>query len=102
MAIGTIDRITMVPRTVNAAEIQGKENAFNQHTGEQSAVQFQRDTQQRAQQTVETQKSEKNDYDKEGGSNGGYARNQSKKQKKDSKEKQKMAPRSNSSFDIMI
>ena len=43
MPMGTIDAVTMAPRTVNAAEIQGKENTQYQNTGEQSAVQFQRD-----------------------------------------------------------
>lgn len=102
MPMGTIDAVTMAPRTVNAAEIQGKENAQYQNTGEQGAVQFQRETVQQTQQTAETQESETNEYDNSGGSGKGYAGGQSKRKKKDDKKEQKMAPRSDSSFDIMI
>lgn len=103
MPIGTIDVVTMAPRTMNAAEMQGKENTQNQHIGEQSAVQFQRETAQQSRQTVETQESEMNDYDK-GGNAGGRHSQRRQKEKKDveAKPEQKMAPRSNSSFDIMI
>lgn len=101
MPIGTIDVATMMPRTINAAEVQGKEINQTQHIGEQNAVQFQRETVQQSQQTVETQESETNDYD--GGGNGsGGSNGQARKKKKDEKQGQKMAPRSNSSFDIMI
>ena len=101
MSMGTIDAVTMMPRTVNAAEVQGKEISQNQNIGDQNAVQFQRETVQQSQQTVETQESETKDYD--GGGNGsGGSSGQAKKKKKDAKQGQKMAPRSNSSFDIMI
>lgn len=102
MPIGVIDAVTVAPRTMNAAEMQGKENTQNQHIAEQNALQFQRNNQQRAQQTVESQKSETRDYDSEGG-NGKGPRGGTKKKKDGKKEsEQKMAPRSNSSFDIMI
>lgn len=101
MSIGSIDVATMVPRTVNAAEVQGKEISQNEHIGDQNAVQFQRETAQQSQQTVATQESETNDYD--GGGNGsGGSNGQPKKKKKEAQQGQKMAPRSNSSFDIMI
>ena len=101
MSMGTIDAVTMMPRTVNAAEVQGKEVSQNQNIVEQSAVQLERETIQQSQQTVETQESETKDYD--GGGNGsGGSNSQAKKKKKDAKQGQKMAPRSNSSFDIMI
>lgn len=44
MSIGSIDVATLAPRTMNAAETQGKENTQNQHIGELNAVQFQRET----------------------------------------------------------
>lgn len=104
MPIGTIDVATLMPRTMNAAELQGKENMQNQHIGEQNAVQFQRETVQQTQQTVETQESEMNDYEKGGGAGGRRSRGRERKKGKDAnaKPEQKMAPRSNSSFDIMI
>lgn len=102
MSMGSIDAATLVPRTMNAAEMQGKENTQYQNIGEQNAVQFQRETVQQAQQTVETQESETNEYDSDGGGGKGQARGRSKRNKKDAEAEQKMAPRSNSSFDIMI
>lgn len=104
MSIGSIDVATLAPRTMNAAETQGKENTQNQHIGEQNAVQFQRETVQQAQQTVKTQESEMNDYDKGNGAGKGRSREQTKKKRQgdNAKSQQKMAPRSNSSFDIMI
>lgn len=102
MPMGTIDAVTMAPRTVNAAEIQGKENTQYQNMGEQGAVQFQRETVQQAQQTTEAQESETDEYDNGGGSGKGQAGAHSRKKKKNDKPEQKMAPRSNSSFDIMI
>ncbi len=103
MPIGTIDIATLAPRTINAAEQQGRENTQNEHIGEQNAVQFQQETQQQAHQTVQTQESELKDYDKESHAGGGMSRKR-KREKKEAEEKpkQKMAPRSNSSFDIMI
>lgn len=82
MPMGTIDAVTMAPRTVNAAEIQGKENTQYQNTGEQSAVQFQRETVQQTQQTAETQESETNEYDNSGGSGKGYAGGSRKRKRK--------------------
>lgn len=102
MPMGTIDAITLAPRTLSAAEMQGRENTQNQHISDQNAVQFQQNNEQQARQTVESQKSETQEYDSEGG-NGKGMRGGTRKKKEEKKEpKQKMAPRSNSSFDIMI
>lgn len=101
MAYGSIDFTTMLPRTVEAAEVQGKEVNQQQRAADQPAVQFQQKTQQEAQQTVESQKSETEEYDLDGSGGGGANARQQKKKKKQQKEAP-MAPRSNSSFDIMI
>ena len=54
MALGPMDAITMLPRTVEAAEMQGKEMNQTQHAADQTAVQFQQRTEQEARQTVES------------------------------------------------
>lgn len=103
MSISSIDTITMAPRTVNAAEAQGKELSQNQNIGTQNAIHFQRETEQQGRQTVATQESETQDYDKQNGKGEG-ASHQEKRKRKDKKAQpeQKMAPRSDSMFDIMI
>lgn len=102
MPIGTIDAVTVAPRTMNAAEMQGKENTQYQHIADQNAIQFQRSNEQRARQTVETQESETKDYDGDGGNGKGPQGRNKKKNATKKEPEQKMAPRSNSSFDIMI
>lgn len=103
MSISSIDTITMAPRSVNAAELQGKEMMQNQNIGEYNAVNFQQQTAQQAQQTVETQESETEDYDKEDGNRKGASGQGNRKKKNgNGQPKEKMAPRSNSMFDIMI
>lgn len=101
--INSIDVKTMLPRTAEAADLQGRETSQSQHAAEQPAVQFQQQVQREANQTVETQKSETEEYDTDdaGGGRGASAqsRNRKKKQKKD---EAPMAPRSDSSFDIFI
>ncbi len=102
MSIGSIDAVTLAPRTVNAAEAQGKEMNQNQNITDQNAVQFQNNVQREARQTVETQESETEDYDGKGSGGGARQRNFSRKKKNEEKKEPKMAPRSTSSFDITI
>lgn len=102
MSIGSIDAVTLAPRTVNAADTQGREITQNQHIMDQNAVQFQQNVQREARQTVETQESETEDYDGDGSGGGAGQRGSSRKKKKGEPKGQKMAPRSTSSFDIMI
>ena len=100
--INSIEVTTMLPRTAEAADLQGRESSQIQHAADQPAIQFQDMTRQEASQTVESQKSETEEYDMDdsSGGAGGGARKRNKKKKE---EKQApMAPRSDSSFDIMI
>ena len=100
--INSIDITTMLPRTAEAADLQGREINQQQHATDQHAVQFQNLTQQEARQTVETQQSETEEYDMDGSSGGsGRGSGNSRRKKKQEKEAP-MAPRSNSSFDIMV
>ncbi len=101
MSYSSVDLTTMMPRTVEAARMQGQEINQTQHAAEQTAVQFQSKVEHDAHQAVESKKSETEDYDSEEGSgkrHGGDSRRRKKKQE----EKAPMAPRSNSSFDITI
>ena len=61
--INSIDITTMLPRTAEAADLQGREDSQLQHAMDQHAVQFQNLTRQEATQTVEAQKSETEEYD---------------------------------------
>lgn len=101
MSLNSIDFVTMLPRTAEAANLQGREMNQLQHAAEQTAVQFQQKNVQEAKQTVETQKSETEEYDMDGSSGGTSQQKNAKKRKKE-KNEAPMAPRSNSSFDIMI
>lgn len=101
MSINTMDFITMLPRTTNAADIQGREMAQTQNATNQAALQFESKIHQEAQQTTETNKSETESYDREGSSRGGAGGGAS-GEKKEKKKEAPMAPRSNSSFDVMI
>lgn len=102
MSIGSIDVVTLAPRTLGAAETQGKEMNQNQNISDQNAVQFQQNTEHEARKTVETQESDTKDYDREGSNGGARKRDSSRKKKKEVSKEQKAAPRSASSFDIMI
>lgn len=102
MSIGSIDVVTLAPRTLGAAENQGKEMNQNANITDQNAVQFQQNTEREARQTVETQQSDTDDYDREGSRGGAQERDSSRRKKKDGSKEQKVAPRSTSSFDIMI
>lgn len=102
--LNSIDFHTMLPRTAEAANVQGREQSMTQHMAEQPAVQFQQKTAQEARQTVETAKSETEEYDedREGNGAGGYTGNRQNRKKKEEGKEAPVAPRSNSSFDIMI
>lgn len=102
MALNSIDIVTMLPRTAEAADLQGREMNQLQHAADQTAVQFQNKTAQDARQTVETQQSETEEYDMDGSSGGAGAHAGGRKKKKKEQKEAPMAPRSNSSFDIMI
>ena len=101
MPWNTLDMITMAPRSVEAGDFQGREHLQHQNVHDQEAATVQQNVEQRARQTVETQRSETEEYDMdEGGGNGGYQNNRRKKKEK--KDEAPMAPKSDSAFDIMI
>ena len=100
--INSIVITTMLPRTAEAADLQGREDSQLQHAMDQHAVQFQNLTRQEATQTVEAQKSETEEYDMDGSSGGAGARSRNSKKKKKQEKEAPMAPRSDSSFDIMV
>ena len=70
MSMGSIDAVTMAPRTLNAADAQGRELNQNQHIYDQNGIQFQQEVRRERRQTVETQESETKDYDKKGNGKG--------------------------------
>ena len=80
--INSIDITTMLPRTAEAADLQGREDSQLQHAADQHAVQFQNLARQEAAHTVEAQKSETEDIDMEDSSGGGGARSRNSKRKK--------------------
>ena len=82
MSMGSIDAVTMAPRTLNAADAQGRELNQNQHIYDQNGIQFQQEVRRESRQTVETQESETKDYDKKGNGKGTGAKNSSKKKQK--------------------
>ena len=43
MSMGSIDAVTMAPRTLNAADAQGRELNQNQHIYDQNGIQFQQE-----------------------------------------------------------
>ena len=90
MSMGSIDAVTMAPRTLNAADAQGRELNQNQHIYDQNGIQFQQEV-----------RRETKDYDKKGNGKGTGAKNSSKKKQKQEK-KERLAPRSTGSFDITI
>ena len=100
--INSIDITTMLPRTAEAADLQGRENSQLQHAMDQHAVQVQNLTKQEARQTVETQKSETEEFDMDDSSGGGGAGSRNPRKKKKQEKEAPMAPRSDSSFDIMV
>ncbi len=102
MSISGIDASTMAPRSTEASSIVGKEQHQLQHIGENGAVSFEKNQIQDSQRAVEAKKSETDEYDfdeKEGSrGHGGRGRRRKKQQEKEAP----MAPRSDSSFDIMV
>lgn len=101
MPISAIDASTVAPRSAEASSIVGREQQQLQHVGESGAVNFQKNSEQNKQRTVETQKSESEEYSMDGSGSGGYRGNKKRKKKEQSQEAP-MAPRSDSSFDIMV
>ena len=88
MSMGSIDAVTMAPRTLNAADPQGRELNQNQHIYDQNGIQFQQEVRRERRQTVETQESETKDYDKKGNGKGTGAkipqkRNKNRKKRND-------------------
>ena len=59
MSMGSIDAVTMAPRTLNAADAQGRELNQNQHIYDQNGIQFQQEVRRERRQTVETQESDR-------------------------------------------
>lgn len=100
MPISAIDASTIAPRSAEASSLVGKEQQQIQHVGENGAVSFEQNVVQNSQRTVETAKSETDEYSYEGSGSGKY-QDRRKKKKKEGKEAP-AAPRSNSSFDIMV
>ena len=97
--INSLDAITMLPRTAEAADIQGRENQLMEHAALQPGSQFQEKVKRNQRQAVETQNSEKKN--KDGGSGKGD-RHDGKKKRKKKEEKAPEAPRRTSGFDITI
>ena len=100
--INTIDMTTMLPRTVEAADLQGRELSQSQHAAEQTAVQFKKETEQAARQPVETKKSETQEKDMDDSESEKRKKKRQLKKRKKMEKEAPMAPRSDSSFDIMI
>lgn len=99
MSISAIDTTTMAPRSAEASSIVGKEQHQLQHIGENGAVSVQRNVELKNQRTVETEKSETEEYRFDGSGSGQYRGGRKKKKKK---KEEPVAPKSNSSFDIMV
>lgn len=101
MPISAIDTYTVAPRSAEASGLVGREQSQVQHMNETGVTNFQKNVQQQSQKTVETKKSETEEYNFEGSGKNGYNGSKNKKKQKKS-EQQRVAPKSNSSFDIMI
>ena len=101
MPWNTLDMITMAPRSIDAGDFQGRDQLLHQNINDQEAASVQQNIEQKATTTVETQRSETEEYDMDdGGGRGGYQNNRRKKKEK--KDEAPMAPKSDSAFDIMI
>ncbi|MCR4605444.1 MAG: hypothetical protein K5639_05540 [Eubacterium sp.] len=102
MPWNTVDMLTMMPRAAEAGDYAGREMAGHQHVHDSAAAAVQQNVEQKAVQTVETQKSETEEYDMDqGGGRGAYQQNR-KHKKEEKKDEAPMAPKSDSMFDIMI
>lgn len=102
MPMSAIDLFTVAPRSAEAAGLVGREQNQIQHMGENGGVNFQKNVEQQTHRTVETNKSEKEEYRFDDSHAGGQGGNRKKKNKKRSQSQAPEAPRSDSSFDIMI
>ncbi len=101
MPISAIDVSTLAPRSAEASNLVGREQHQIQHMSESGATNFAKDVEHKMQKTVEANKSEKDEYRFDGSGGNGY-QSGGRKKKKEKKDEAPMAPRSNSSFDIMI
>ncbi len=102
MPISAIDASTVAPRSVEASTMVGKEQQQLQHVGENGAVTFEKNNVQDMQRTVETKRSETEEYDYDDSESSGRGGGQRRKKRNKKQGEAPMAPRSNSSFDIMI
>lgn len=100
--INSIDLQTVLPRTIEAADLQGREINQQQHAAAQTAVAFQDEQAQEARQTNEIRETDANDYDLDKSPQGNGNGNSSENKKKKKKDDGPMAPKSDSIFDIMI
>ncbi len=101
MPISAIDTVTLAPRSAEASNLVGKEQHQTQHIAESGAANFSKNVEAKRNKTEETNKAEKEEYRFDGSGGNEYQSGKRKKKKKDNQEAP-MAPRSNSSFDIMI
>lgn len=101
MPISSIDISTIAPRSSEASTIAGKEQHQIQHMEESGQANFQKSVEQQGQRPVEAKKSDTEEYDFDDSGKGGYQGSRKKKKKKQSQDPP-MAPKSDSSFDIMI
>lgn len=102
MPINMIDIASMAPRSQEASQLQNNIQRHAENTVANAGNQFAEQVEHDTQQTVRATKDEMNDYKYgQGNSGGGQGRN-NKKKKDEKKDEAPMAPRSNSSFDIMI
>lgn len=101
MSISSIDASTIAPRSSEASGIIGREQHQFQHMGETAAASFEKNVEQQSQRTTEANKSGKEEYRFDGSGKNKYSGGRNKKKKKQPEEAP-MAPKSDSSFDIMI
>ena len=102
MPIQMIDIATMAPRSQEASMVQHNVAKHPETTVAHAGQQFNQQVQQDSQKTIKTTKDEWAEFQYGEGSSGGgqYTGQQKKRQKKN--DEAPVAPRSNSSFDIMI
>jgi hypothetical protein len=101
MSMSSIDTITLAPRSSEASGIVGREQNQVQHMADVGEANFQKNVELQGQRTVESKKSETEDYDLDKSGKKGQGQGKRKKKKKQ-EEQAPLAPRSNSSFDITI
>ncbi len=100
MPISGIDLSTLAPRSAEASNLVGREQHQLQHVMDNGAAQVSKNVEERSQKTVETEKSDTEEYRFDGSGGNRYHEGKGKRKKKDAEPPK--APRSDSSFDIMI